>query len=101
MNNRENCKGLPEERVADGYSRLSQENIEMLDAEGRQYSQTQREGKCWSSWGHGHKAEMHLIDCKAVNSAAWLGQEDLEQVTGNKTREESESQVAGGTKCRA
>lgn len=73
----------------------------MLDAEGRQYSQTQREGKCWSSWGHGHKAEMHLIDCKAVNSAAWLGQEDLEQVTGNKTREESESQVAGGTKCRA
>lgn len=36
-----------------------------------------------TSWGHGHKAEMHSVYCEAVNSPAWLEQKGLEQVMGN------------------
>lgn len=44
---------------------------------------------------------MHLIYREAVDSPAWRGQEALEQVTGNKTGDESGGQVAGSTECQA
>lgn len=44
---------------------------------------------------------MHSTYCKAVNSPAWLEQKDLEQVIGNKTGEESQSQTADSTKRQA